>query len=102
MHPKSFVSLDDADHLVTRKADARYIAAVLPCCRAAVLASWAERYLPESETVDPAPEEVLLEGHVRVRENGLGPYGQDIQAGRHLFQADEPEKVRGLDAGPNP
>lgn len=93
-HPKSFVSLDDADHLLTRKADARYVASVL--------AAWAERYLPESETITPGAENALPEGHVRVRENGLGPFGQDIWAGQHLFQADEPERVNGLDAGPNP
>jgi uncharacterized OsmC-like protein len=93
-HPKSFVSLDDADHLVTRKADARYIASVL--------ASWAERYLPESETAEVAASDALADGHVRVRKNGLGPFGQDIWASQHLFQADEPETVGGLDAGPNP
>lgn len=46
-HPKSFVSLDDADHLLTRKEDAHYVAAVL--------AAWASRYIgaPVSEVVIP-------------------------------------------------
>lgn len=38
MHPKSFISLDDADHLLTRREDADYVADTL--------AAWAERYLP--------------------------------------------------------
>jgi putative redox protein len=36
-HPKSFVSLDTADHLLTSKEDAEYVAEVL--------AAWASRYL---------------------------------------------------------
>lgn len=92
-HPKSFVSLDDADHLLTRKADARYVAAVL--------AAWAERYLPAAEAGDETPAAPPA-GEVRVRSNGHGPYGQDIVAGSHRFTADEPASVGGRDGGPNP
>jgi pimeloyl-ACP methyl ester carboxylesterase len=37
-HPKSFVSLDNADHLLSRSEDARYVAELL--------AAWSSRYLP--------------------------------------------------------
>ncbi|MFP4126410.1 MAG: alpha/beta fold hydrolase [Alphaproteobacteria bacterium] len=87
-HPKSFVSLDDADHLLTAKADAAYAAGVI--------AAWAERYLPK------AAERVPAEGAVDVRETGAGGYVQEVHLGRHRLVADEPESVGGLDAGPSP
>ena len=91
-HPKSFVSLDDADHLLTRRPDAHYVATVL--------AAWAGRYMPGAAADEAAA--AAAEGEVRVRENGAGPYGQDIRAGRHLLKADEPESVGGRDGGPGP
>ena len=90
-HPKSFVSLDDADHLLTRKADARYVASVL--------AAWAERYLPQEEA-EEAPR--VAKDEVLVRANGEGRFGQDVIAGRHVMRADEPLAVGGLDLGPSP
>lgn len=96
-HPKSFVSLDGADHLLTRAADARFAASVL--------AAWASRYLDEEVTGSPdaaAPAAVDAEqGLVVVSENGRGPYGQLITAGGHLLNADEPTPV-GHDTGPSP
>ncbi len=94
-HPKSFVSLDDADHLLTSKADSTYVAGVL--------AAWAERYLPAPETAQAAATASdLPAGMVRVSESGRGPYGQTVEAGRHRFVADEPMDIGGLDAGPGP
>ncbi len=93
LHPKSFVSLDGADHLLTRAADARYAANVI--------AAWAARYLPEvREPVTSA--ELLEQGTVRVSERGTGAFAVSIQAGRHTFIGDEPESVGGDDAGPSP
>ncbi len=87
-HPKSFVSLDEADHLLTKKADAIYVATVL--------AAWASRHLPASEeTQAPA-------GVVTVRENGEGRFTQSIEVGRHHLRADEPRDFGGLDSGPSP
>lgn len=87
-HPKSFVSLDRADHLLTQPEDARYAAAVL--------AAWASRYLePE------APSGEALPG-VRVAEAGEGRFAQLIAAGRHRLRADEPAAVGGEDSGPAP
>ncbi len=96
-HPKSFVSLDGADHLLTRAADARFAASML--------AAWASRYLDAG--VAPSPQgappsaEASESGLVVVSENGSGPYGQRVTAGRHDFSADEPEPV-GQDTGPSP
>lgn len=90
-HPKSFVSLDQADHLLTRKSDSDYVAAVL--------SAWAERFLP-----DPATAGVPAEtGEVVVSDAGEGVFPQWISAGpRHRLRADEPASVGGTDTGPNP
>ena len=90
-HPKSFVSLDDADHLLSRKADAVYVAAVL--------ATWAERYL---DTSAEAPELTAAPGTVIVQETGAGRFQQRIAAGPHRLRADEPLDVGGDDSGPGP
>jgi uncharacterized OsmC-like protein/pimeloyl-ACP methyl ester carboxylesterase len=90
-HPKSFVALDGADHLLTRAADAAFVASVVSV--------WADRYVSEDAAPAPAPESE--EGAVVVAENGRGPYGQNIVSGRHVLAADEPEPV-GLDTGPSP
>lgn len=89
-HPKSFVSLDRADHLLTQRADAQYTATVL--------AAWASRYLdapPEAEAAEVIPR-------VRVAEAGEGRFAQLVQAGRHRLRADEPAAVGGDDSGPGP
>ena len=85
-HPKSFVSLDGADHLLTKAEDAAYAAEVV--------AAWASRYL------DPVQDEVV--SGVRVVEAGRGRFAQDIYTGRHRLRADEPLASGGADSGPNP
>ena len=90
-HPKSFVSLDDADHLLSRKPDAIYVAEVL--------AAWAGRYLGEAEA---APALRAPAGSVVVEETGEGKFTQRIAAGPHALRADEPESAGGLDSGPSP
>ncbi len=87
-HPKSFVSLERADHLLTRHEDAQYAATVL--------AAWASRYL------DPPAEEPQAIANVRVVEAGEGRFAQLIQAGRHRLRADEPAAAGGDDSGPGP
>jgi putative redox protein len=90
-HPKSFVSLSGADHLLSKKSDARYVANVI--------AAWAERYLDAPETVQKAESEA---GVVTVRETRGGKFQQDIMSGPHRFIADEPTSFGGLDSGPGP
>jgi len=89
-HPKSFVSLDGADHLLNRRADAAYVATVLR--------AWASRYLPED--IEEVPEDAP-EGGVVVEGRASG-YLQRIQARGHVFSADEPVTVGGTDLGPTP
>jgi putative redox protein len=98
-HPKSFVSLDDADHLLTRRADAAYAAAVL--------AAWASRYLPpppppEADRPPPATEAVPEPGVVLVEETGRGRFEQAVAVGPHRLLADEPVELGGSGAGPGP
>lgn len=95
-HPKSFVSLDSADHLLTRKADAAFVADML--------GAWAARYVGEGEAVtDAQADHPDLKGHeLVVYENGHGRFGQNIWDGRHFLKADEPEKIGGEDRGPDP
>jgi putative redox protein len=90
-HPKSFVSLDGADHLLTKRADAEYAARVI--------GAWASRYLPGR--ADDAPEPHLPHGQARVRSERSGFLNQ-VQAGSHALLADEPPAVGGEDRGPSP
>ena len=90
-HPKSFVSLAGADHLLSRRKDAAYVANVIH--------AWADRYLEAPEA--PAAEEPT-ELSVLVRETGVGRLQQEIVAGSHRLIADEPVDAGGLDSGPSP
>jgi uncharacterized OsmC-like protein/alpha-beta hydrolase superfamily lysophospholipase len=89
-HPKSFVSLDSADHLLSDNRDAAYAAEVL--------AAWASRYVPQDET--NAGED--RHDGVVVAETGMGVFQNSVAAGRHHLLADEPLSVGGLDSGPGP
>jgi len=88
MHPKSFISLDGADHLLSRKEDSSYVGGVI--------AEWASRYikLDEKETLQTS-------GQVTVRIGSDG-FTTDILAAGHTLIADEPESVGGDDFGPSP
>jgi uncharacterized OsmC-like protein/alpha/beta superfamily hydrolase len=91
-HPKSFISLAGADHLLSRTGDAVYVAHVV--------AAWAERYLDMGEGAATAPE--IPEGTVVVRETRNGLFQQEIAVGKHRFVADEPVAAGGRDTGPGP
>jgi len=90
-HPKSFVSLAGADHLLSEKDDAIYVANVI--------AAWADRYLDRPASVAAAESET---GAVTVRETRVGKFQQAIMSGPHRFIADEPVSFGGLDSGPGP
>ncbi len=90
-HPKSFVTLDDADHLVTRPADAEYAADVI--------AAWSKRYLDLAPPAKPAD---VPEGVMRVTEADPNGFLQDIQSGPHHALADEPAKYGGTNKGLTP
>jgi len=91
-HPKSFVSLDKADHLMSREADSRYAGEVL--------ASWASRYLPTTAIAE-SPPLVATDGFVVARTK-IDGFRTEVAAGNHGFLADEPLSVGGTDTGPTP
>ncbi len=87
-HPKSFVALDGADHMLTRREDGGYVGQLI--------ASWAARYLPA------AASSTVPEDTVRVSERGLGKFANLIETARHSITADEPAAVGGNDSGLTP
>lgn len=91
-HPKSFVSLDDANHLLTGKADAEYAAAVI--------AAWASRYVDGADA-DAAEAQPPAQG-LRVEETGAGKFQVRVTTASGGFFADEPASVGGLGSGPTP
>jgi len=91
-HPKSFVTLDDADHLITRAKDAEYAAEVI--------AAWAQRYL---KLTPPAPPPGAPEGITRVSEADSKGFLQDVTSGPiHHVLADEPKAYGGTNRGMSP
>jgi len=92
LHPKSFVSLDKADHLMSREADSRYAGEVL--------ASWASRYLPDAKVAE-ASSLVATDDFVVAR-TGIDGFRTEVVTGNHAFLADEPASVGGTDLGPTP
>ncbi len=92
-HPKSFVSLDHADHLLSRVEDSIYTGQLI--------AAWAARYLGQTA---PTAETERAEEHanqVTVRTD-RGGFLTDIQARRFSLTADEPQDYGGTDLGPSP
>ncbi len=88
MHPKSFVTLNDADHMLTNKNDAYYVGNMI--------ATWAKRYVD-------LPAKPKLQTHKQVVARiGSSGFTTDIMAGRHGFIADESEELGGADFGPSP
>ena len=86
-HPKSFVSLEGADHLLVREEDAQFVASVI--------AGWAHRYLPLREDW-PMPERGI------VACTGHGKFGTEVHTVSHQFVVDEPKSYGGDDTGPTP
>lgn len=90
-HPKSFVTLDNADHLLSRAEDAEYAADVV--------ATWAARYIDLNR---PAPPIGVPEGVLRVSEADPKGFLQDVQSGPHHAFADEPAAYGGTNKGLTP
>lgn len=90
LHPKSFISLDKADHLLRDSSGAVYAARAI--------AGWASRYVHNAE--EKTGEDVAR-GAVRVRE-GNGRFVRRVASDDHAWLADEPETVGGDNLGPDP
>ena len=86
-HPKSFVSLEGADHLLLREEDAGFAASVI--------AAWAHRYLPLRDDW-PLPEDGIIAC------TGNGKFGTEVHTVSHRFVVDEPKSYGGDDTGPTP
>ncbi len=87
-HPKSFISLDGANHLLTNKEDSYYVGKVV--------SSWANRYINPDITEGLSTDKSVV---VRV---GTEKYTAEIVARNHAIVADEPKKFKGKDAGMSP
>lgn len=87
-HPKSFVSLDGADHLLTDARDADFAADMI--------SAWASRYLPAT------PPTAASQFDAEAEETRLGKFQLAMRAGKAAFIADEPESAGGLGSGPTP
>ncbi|HWR92451.1 MAG TPA: bifunctional alpha/beta hydrolase/OsmC family protein, partial [Desulfobacterales bacterium] len=90
-HPKSFVSLDQADHLLSNLADSRYAGAVI--------AAWARRYLTAPSPADARPR---AEDNRITARTGSGGFLTEVMVNRHSLVADEPLAAGGTDQGPSP
>ena len=92
-HPKSFISLDKADHLLSKADDAEYVALTI--------ASWASRYLELGPDTDAVDNPDLVPGEVLISELNQ-KFLRGMYSNSHFLRADEPQKYGGSDLGPNP
>lgn len=91
MHPKSFISLDDADHLLSAKKDSIYVGNMI--------GTWADKYFEPEENEMLSTKGEQLVGHLNLLEDN---FTTSIQTKKHSFIADEPASIGGDDFGPSP
>jgi len=92
-HPKSFISLDRADHLLSRADDAEYVATLV--------SAWAVRYLESEREQENAPRPNLRDGEVLITEQNH-QFLRGMYSNSHFLRADEPLRYGGSDLGPTP
>jgi uncharacterized OsmC-like protein/fermentation-respiration switch protein FrsA (DUF1100 family) len=92
-HPKSFVSLSGADHLLSNRRDSTYVADMI--------AAWATRYV-DMAAAEPAAEAPEQPRQVVVRETRASKFQNTVSVGPHHLIADEPRASGGDDTGPGP
>ena len=92
MHPKSFVSLDKADHLLSNKDDVAYAAKVI--------AAWSEKFVPENPSVAEIPTSINS-GEVVIGEQNKS-FTRLVSTDHHQWFADEPVALGGDNLGPDP
>lgn len=89
-HPKSFISLDNADHLLSEQSDSIYVGKLI--------SEWASKYID----INNEKEEILSKDKKVVVQTANNNLKTNIFVGRHHIVADEPKSVGGTDLGPNP
>lgn len=89
IHPKSFISLDGADHLLMNKEDSIYTGEVI--------AQWSKRYIEDHKI-----EALNTKHNIAARLDDTTLFTTQMRAGKHYFTADEPTSVGGNDFGPTP
>ena len=92
LHPKSFVSLDEADHLLSNEDDSRYTGSVI--------AAWARKYIDLQDKKEPVA--LAAEEGIVVVQTGAEGYYTEVSAGGHPLVVDEPVSYGGTDLGPSP
>ncbi|MBU1251536.1 MAG: bifunctional alpha/beta hydrolase/OsmC family protein [Actinobacteria bacterium] len=92
-HPKSFMAIDGADHLLTAARDSTFAASII--------AAWAARYALDARPQSDDATAVAPPGSVSVSSTAEGPFTQTVVAGSHRWTADEPAPI-GNDLGPSP
>ncbi|MFT5397578.1 MAG: putative OsmC-like protein/pimeloyl-ACP methyl ester carboxylesterase [Gammaproteobacteria bacterium] len=92
-HPKSFVSLDQADHLLSKSADAKYVATII--------ASWSTRYLNQNRIKEIEPAVQIEAGEILVTELNK-KFLRGLRSDSHFLLSDEPEKYGGGNQGAGP
>tara|TARA_R110002096_G_scaffold13569_3_gene47814 strand:+ start:7205 stop:8422 length:1218 start_codon:yes stop_codon:yes gene_type:complete len=90
-HPKSFVSLDDADHLLSNSKDSIYVGNMI--------GTWVQRYFEQKENTMLHTQGEQLVAHLNLLEDN---FTTTIQTRKHNFIADEPASIGGADFGPSP
>jgi len=91
MHPKSFISLDDADHLLSKNTDSIYVGNMI--------GAWVDKYFKPEENEMLATNGEQLVAHLNLIEDN---FTTSIQTKKHSFIADEPATIGGYDFGPSP
>lgn len=92
-HPKSFISLDDADHMLNDPRDATYVGETI--------AAWAGRYIGSETTKEPETKPLLNKGEVLVS-NTQDSFTCDVYTEEHHLVVDEPTALGGNNLGPSP